>query len=100
MNLPSAHRTTLVRLEVFADRCGLHPDLIQRFVSLGLIDPTPGTAGEVLFTLSQVSRVDRMIRLRSDLGLNYNALGLVVELLERIEQLERAAYTTQQTPQE
>jgi hypothetical protein len=29
-----------------------------------------------------------LLRLRRDLGVNYNAAGLILELLERIEQLE------------
>jgi len=45
----------------------------------------------MVFSAAQVGRVDRMVRLRSDLGLNYNALGLVLDLLERVEQLEATA---------
>ena len=38
MNLP-ATRTPLLRLDVFSQRCGIHPDLIRRFVVLGLVEP-------------------------------------------------------------
>ncbi len=90
MNLPVA-RTSLMRLEVFSEHCGLHPDLVKRFVVLGLIEPDARHGDALFFEPMQVRRVARMHRLRDDLGLNYNALGLVIDLLERIEQLERTA---------
>jgi len=88
MNVP-ATRTQLLRLDVFSERCGLHPDLIRRFVVLGLVEPEIRRNDTLWFAPAQVRRVERMLRLRGDLGLNYNALGLVIELLERIEELER-----------
>jgi len=91
VSVPAIRHTTVLRLEVFAARCSLHPDLVRRFVSLGLIEPVEGAGQEMVFSATQIGRVDRMVRLRSDLGLNYNALGLVVDLLERVEQLEATA---------
>ncbi len=82
-----------LRLEVFSDACGLHPDLVLRFVSLGLIEPDEQRGTEVWFATTQVRSVQRMLRLRSDFSLNYAALGLVVDLLDRIEELERANRT-------
>jgi len=90
MNLPVV-RTDLIDLEVFSVQCGLHPELVERFVALGLVEPVRRSNGELWFTMHQVRRVARMQRLRSDLALNYSALGLVLDLLERIEQLERAS---------
>lgn len=87
----TAPRPSLLRLDVFSARCGLHPDLVRRFVTLGLIDPAEQSGADMWFAASQVRRVERMQRLRSDLALNYSAVGLVLDLLERIEQLERAA---------
>ena len=88
MNLPVV-RTTLLRRDVFSERCGLHPDLVRRFVVLGLVEPEARGDDTLWFTPDQVRRIARMQRLRSDLGVNYNALGLVLDLLERIEELER-----------
>ncbi len=89
MTVP-APRASLLRLEVFSQRCGLHPDLVRRFVTLGLVEPTEQTGTDLWFAVQQVQRVERMQRLRSDLCLNYSALGLVLDLLDRIEELERA----------
>lgn len=84
-------RNELLRLEVFSRRCGLHPELIRRLVTLGLLDPARDVPGEMWFSPAQVSRVARMNRLRTELALNYSALGLVLDLLDRIERLEGAS---------
>ena len=82
--------STLLDLEVFSHRCGLHPDLVRRFVDLGLIDSARHAGNDLWFAPAQVARVARLQRLRDDLALNYAALALVMDLLDRIDQLERA----------
>jgi hypothetical protein len=42
------------------------------------------------FTPDQVAAVARISRLRSGLSLNYAAIGVVTDLLDRIAQLEAA----------
>ncbi len=96
----SISRQRLLELEVFAQRCALHPELVRRFVALGLIEPAARTSGSLWFTAAQVHRMARMQRLRSDLALNYSALGLVMELLDRIEHLETAPRRRTEPPLE
>jgi chaperone modulatory protein CbpM len=77
-------------LDEFARRCGLHPDLVRRFVALGLVPAVRDRDGRLWFAPAQVAAVARLQRLRAALPLNYAALGLVVDLLDRITQLETA----------
>ena len=79
-------RLDLLSIEEVAGHCGLHPDLIQRLVVLGLIDPEDGSAH--FFRPEVTLRIQRLQRLREDLGVNYNAAALVLDLLDRIEILE------------
>jgi len=72
----------------FAAMAGLHPVLVARLVALGLLDTHPGPAGIAVLARSQVARAARIVRLRADLGLNYTAVGVVLDLLDRIEELE------------
>jgi DNA-binding transcriptional MerR regulator len=73
-----------------AYRCGVHPDLIDRFVRLGLIDfAESDTDGEALFQSDVISMVRKILRLRNELGVNYAGIGVILELTSRIEVLER-----------
>jgi DNA-binding transcriptional MerR regulator len=76
--------------EEFARRCGLHPELVRRFVALGLLPAGRDADGALLFSSEQVAAVARLQRLRAMLPLNYASLGLVVDLLDRITELETA----------
>lgn len=92
MKYPLA-RPTRLSLDQFSVAAGLHPQQVQRLVALGLLDPLT-TAGERLeFAPSQLAIVARVQRLRIGLGLNYAAIGVVLDLLDRIEQLEAALRT-------
>ena len=86
-------RTDRHSLEQFAALTGLHPDLIRRLVILGLIEADRDQAGELWFPRGQIAAVARMQRLRAGFTLNYAALGLVADLLDRIAALEAVLRT-------
>lgn len=76
-------------LTELAYRCGVHPDLIDRFVHLGLIDAVDrDLGGEALFNAEAVFAVRKILRLRNELGVNYTGIGVIFELMSRIEMLE------------
>ncbi|MCQ9178338.1 chaperone modulator CbpM [Streptomyces sp. IBSBF 2953] len=77
-------------LAAVARRSGLHPDLIRRFVALGLVDAERDAAGSLVFDLTAPAVLARVQRLRSGLCLNYASIGLVLDLLDRISLLEAA----------
>jgi hypothetical protein len=79
--------TTIVRrsaepieVRALAREAGVHPELVRRFVALGLLEPYPVDAA---------ARIARAARLRRDLGLNYAGAVLACELLARIDELQR-----------
>ena len=82
--------TPAMDLDGFARVTGMHPDVALRLAALGLIEVRRDAAGRPWFPLSQVAVAGRIQRLRSGLSLNYNAVGLVMDLLERIAELEAA----------
>jgi hypothetical protein len=77
-------------LDAVARRSGLHPDLIRRFVALGLVDAERDDAGHLVFDPMAPAVLARIQRLRSGLCLNYASIGLVLDLLDRISLLEAA----------
>lgn len=79
-------RQRLLTLDQVAERCGLHPVLVERLVTLGIIEPV-GNAPP-LYTPETVVNLRRVMRLRRDLGVNYSAAALILDLLHRIDELE------------
>lgn len=75
-------------LHTFSYRTGLHPELVRRYVALGLLSASRDKSGELRFDQNQVAVAGQIQRLREGLALNYAAIGLVLDLLERIRQLE------------
>jgi hypothetical protein len=75
-------------LDAFARAAGLHPELVGRLVQLGLLDAEVDAGGRLWFAPEDLSRAARIQRLRAGLCLNYAALGVVLDLLDRIEALE------------
>jgi DNA-binding transcriptional MerR regulator len=88
-------RTTRRRLDLesFARAAGVHPELVRRLAILGLLEPDRDSTGELWFGPAQLVALARIQRLRAGLGLNYAALGVVVDLLDRVAELERALRT-------
>lgn len=78
-------------LDTFAARSGVHPDLVRRFVALGLLDADRDSTGRLRFTAADLVTVARIRRLREGLALNYAAIGVVLDLLDQIDQLHAAA---------
>ncbi|MCW2877374.1 MAG: hypothetical protein JWQ95_1474 [Sphaerisporangium sp.] len=87
--------TALVRapgisLESFARAGGLHPEQVRRLVILGLLDPVADYGDDMRFPPSQLILLGRIERLHAGLSLNYASLGVVIDLLDRIAELETA----------
>jgi hypothetical protein len=81
-------------LEAVADRTGLHPELVRRFAALSLLDAARDGAGTLWFPPDTPATIARIQRLRAGLCLNYAAIGLVLDLLDRIDALEAALGAT------
>jgi CO/xanthine dehydrogenase Mo-binding subunit len=75
-------------VDALAREAGLHPDLVRRFVDLGLLTPAGGTDGAPRFPRDAAALLACAARLRRDLGVGYAGAVLACELLARIDGLE------------
>ncbi len=87
----------LLDAQGLARAAGLPPRLLLRLCELGIVDAVEERQGELMFAVDAVPRLRRVLRLRHDLGLGWNSLALVADLLERIERLESRLRQTEHT---
>ena len=81
-------RVVRLDLESFCRAAGMHPGMVGRLVGLGLLDPYQDAAGALWFGPAQLAAAARIQRLRAGFSINYASLGLVMDLLDRIAELE------------
>ena len=80
--------STLLTIKEISRLVGLHPDMIQRLYLLGLIDPVIEKP-HLLFDEGVLSKIAVILRLRDDLKISISSCGLVLDLLDKISELER-----------
>ena len=82
-------RVARVDLNAAAAAAGIHPETLRKFVELGLVTAHTDGTGSLWFARTVPDRVHTIVRLHSDLAVNYAGIALVLDLLARIEQLEQ-----------
>ena len=76
-------------LDVIAETVGAKRSLVVRLVQQGLIETVDSGAEEPLVPRRVVVQLRRMQRLRRDLGVNFAGAAVILDLVRRIEQLNR-----------
>jgi len=83
----SAHGGLSLTLSELARLTGVRPMVLQRLASFAVIE-SYADRGTLRFPVAELPRLARGIRLRRDLGVGVSSLGLVLDLLERVDALE------------
>jgi len=78
-----------VTCEVVAETIGARRSLVVRLARQGLIETVESTADEPLLPRRAVVQLRRMQRLRRDLGVNFAGASIILDLVGRIEELNR-----------
>jgi DNA-binding transcriptional MerR regulator len=94
--MPTAYSIALYRddehaitIDELARAVGVHPELVERFVACGLVEPTSAAGRSTYFDAAAVRRVHAICRLRRDVGANLASVALILDLVERVDGLER-----------
>ncbi len=81
--------TAYLSIRELAHSCDVRPDLVTRLVTLGLLDPAGRDVNdEPWFEAGAVPLLLKILRLRYDLGINYAGIGVVLELMDRMDRME------------
>ena len=75
--------------DVVAERIGARRSLVVRLARAGLIETIESESSEPLLPRRTVVQLRRMQRLRRDLGVNFSGAAVILDLVKRIELLNR-----------
>jgi len=78
-----------ITFDVVAATVGAKRSLVVRLVQQGLVETVDSGADEPLLPRRAVVRIRHMQRLRRDLGVNFAGAAVILDLVGRIEQLNR-----------
>lgn len=79
----------LINSEELLEITGITQRLLNYFLELGLIEPVESKTGLLWFDISTVPRIRMIQRLRSDIGVNLSGISIILDLQDRILQLQR-----------
>jgi MerR family transcriptional regulator/heat shock protein HspR len=80
---------SLLTAEDLAQAVGVQPGIVEAFITYRLIVPSVFAGSCELFTTDIVGRLERILRLRQDFGVNLAGVGVILEMTERMEDLQR-----------
>ena len=80
---------TEITLSQLCEVCSVETMTIEQLVEEGVLDPVGGEPDQPKFHYTSVRITQTAIRLQDDLGVNLPGVALALELLERIEELQR-----------
>ncbi|MDC0335695.1 chaperone modulator CbpM [Pseudodesulfovibrio sp.] len=87
LNLPEP--SEFVAWTQLVELTSIEPSEVAELVDLGWISPTKTSAEEYLFRLRDVYRIYKLKRLTTDLDMSFNSGSIIVDLLDRVEELEK-----------
>lgn len=76
-------------LQMLAEATGARLTLITSLVRSGLLETMGGSKAEPLVPQRAIVRLRRMQRLRRDLGVNFTGASIILDLVERVEEMKR-----------
>jgi len=75
-------------ISVAAEMVGIHPQTLRHYERIGLIEPERSDGNIRLYSERDLERVRQIRRLIDDLGVNLAGVEVILNLTERIEELQ------------
>ena len=81
-------RETYVVIGVVAERFGVHPQTLRLYEREGLIRPARSSGNTRLYDRETVERLEMILTLTRDLGVNLAGVEVILDLRSRLSQME------------
>lgn len=89
MDVGDLYEEPLYSISVAARMLDLHPQTLRHYERRGLIQPERTEGNTRLYSLRDIERLRKICRLTDDLGVNLAGVEVILNLLDRVDQLQR-----------
>ena len=89
---------SLLSVEDLASAAGVQTGIVESFVRYRLIEPSSNLGSGQLFSTSTVARLQRIVHLRHELGVNLAGVAVILQMTEHMEALQRELEDLRQRP--
>ncbi|MEM7346900.1 MAG: helix-turn-helix transcriptional regulator [Chloroflexota bacterium] len=76
-------------ISVAAKMVGLHPQTLRHYENLELVVPQRSKGNIRLYSSADIDRIRQVSRLTDELGVNLAGVQIILDMRERVEQLQR-----------
>ena len=88
------------QISVVARMVGIHQQTIRSYERVGLLNPARSSGNTRLFSYADVERLQTVVRLVNDLGINLAGVEVILRLSREIEALQEELAATRQAVDE
>ncbi len=82
-------QTKKYTISVVAEQYDIHPQTLRLYEREGLIKPSRSAKGTRYYTEEDIQRLELILNLTRDLGVNLAGVEIILNLRERMEQMQR-----------
>jgi MerR family transcriptional regulator/heat shock protein HspR len=75
-------------ISVAAKMIGLHPQTLRHYENVGLVMPERSQGNIRLYSPADIDRLRQIIRLTDELGVNLAGVQIILDMRERLQQLQ------------
>jgi MerR family transcriptional regulator/heat shock protein HspR len=83
-----AKRTKKFTISVVAEEYGIHPQTLRLYEREGLIKPSRSAKGTRYYTEEDVERLELILNLTRDLGVNLAGVEIILNMREKMKQMQ------------
>jgi len=86
---PRAKKARKYTISVVSEQFGIHPQTLRMYEREGLIKPSRSAKGTRYYTEEDIERLELILNLTRDLGVNLAGVEIVLNMIERMKQMQR-----------
>ena len=90
LNMPSKRKSKgAYMISAVAEMYGIHPQTLRLYEREGLLKPSRTEGNTRLYTDEDLQRLEFILSLARDLGVNISGMAIILQMRERMEEMQR-----------